>query len=161
MEQTHSRECHYHAVLIGALDYEVVADGSAGLCNILNAASVSALYIITEGEERVGTEGNAVDGCKVSLDLLVGKRLGLYGEVLLPVAVSTYVILVAVDVSVYNVISVGSAESVLKGQGKHLFMLTKEPGIRLLTCKTGAVDSGLLTCTNADSLTVYRVANGV
>ena len=38
VEQTHSGECHYHAVLVAALDNDIVTDRSAGLCNVGYAA---------------------------------------------------------------------------------------------------------------------------
>ena len=40
-------------------------------------------------------------------------------------------------------------------------MLAEMPDICLVACKASAMNSGLLTCADTDSLTVYRIANGV
>ena len=161
MEKTHSRECHGNTVLIAALDYDIVADRAAGLCNILNAGLLRSLDIIAEGEEGVGAEGYAVNGVKICALFLVGERLRLYCEILFPVAVSAYVLFVSVDIAVDNVIAVRSLDIVLEGEGEDLIVLSEEPGISLAACKTGAMNSGLLTCSYADSLSVYCKANGV
>ena len=55
MEQSYAGERHSHAVLVAGLDNVVVADRAARLCDVLNARLVSALDIVSEGEERVGT----------------------------------------------------------------------------------------------------------
>ena len=59
MEQADAGEGHYHVVFIAGCDDIVVTDGTARLCDILNAALVSALNVVAEGEEGVGTKGNA------------------------------------------------------------------------------------------------------
>ena len=40
-------------------DNILITDGTARLCDILNAALVSALNVVAEGEEGIGTQGNA------------------------------------------------------------------------------------------------------
>ena len=65
MEKTHSCECHGHAVLIRALDNDIVADRSAGLCNILNAGLLRSLDIIAEGEECIASKRYAVDSIEI------------------------------------------------------------------------------------------------
>ena len=161
MEQAHLSKRHHHSILIAALDNYVVADRAAGLCDVLNAGLLRSLDIVREGEECIRAEGNAVDGIKVGSLLLLGEGRGLLGEVLLPVAVSANVLLVLIYVAVDNVISVGSAEGGLEGKVQYLVGLTKEPGVSLAACKTGAVNSRLLTCANTDSLSVDCKANRV
>ena len=87
--------------------------------------------------------------------------LGLLGKVLLPVAVSANVLFVLIDITVDNVIAVGSAEGVLERKVENLIVLTKEPGVCLAACESCAMYSRLLTCANADSLSVNCVANRV
>ena len=60
MEKTHSCECHSHTVFIRALNNEIVADRSAGLCYVFYTALLSALNIVAEGEERIRSERNSV-----------------------------------------------------------------------------------------------------
>ena len=159
VEKTHSCECHNHTVFVSALDNEIVTDRSAGLCDVLNTALLCALDVIAEGEECIRAECYAVKGSEVFRFFLCGKLFGLGGEVLLPVSVSANVLFVAVDVAVDNVISVGAAESILEGKSKNLIVLAEEPGVSLISRKTGAMDSRLLTCADADSLTVDCIAN--
>ena len=116
VEESHSGKCHYHTVLITALDNEVVADRSAGLGDVLNAALLSALDIVAEGEEGIRAERYAVDGIEVSSLLLLGEGSGLLGEILLPISVSANVFFVLVDVAVNNVVAFGTAKSVFKGK---------------------------------------------
>ena len=82
-------------------------------------------------------------------------------EVFLPVAVSADIFLIFVDISVDDVVPIGSAERGKEGECKHLFVLTKKPRIRFAARETGAVDSGLLSRANADCLPVECVANRV
>ena len=56
VEKSDPSECHCHAVLVACLDDVVVTDGSAGFCNVLNAALVSALDVVAEREESVRTD---------------------------------------------------------------------------------------------------------
>ena len=55
MEQTDSCKCHRHVVLVAALDDSVVKNRSARLCDVLDAALVCALDVVTEREEGIGT----------------------------------------------------------------------------------------------------------
>ena len=59
MEQADAGEGHYHVIFITGCDDILITDGTARLCDILNAALVSALNVVAEGEEGIGTKGNA------------------------------------------------------------------------------------------------------
>ena len=161
MEQPNPCECHDHIVAVTAFDDRVVADRSAGFCNIAHAAFSRALNVVAEWEERVRAERNAVDSRKISADLFLRERVGALREVFLPVAVGADILFVFVDISVDDVVPIGSAERGKEGECKHLFVLTKKPRIRFAARETGAVDSGLLSCANADCLPVECVANRV
>ena len=112
VEQSHTCERHCDTVLITALDHKVITDRAAGLCDIGDAASVSALDVIAEWEEGIRAYRYTLDGCKIFLLFLKGKGLGLRTKILLPVAVSANVLFVFVDIAVDNVISVGTTESI-------------------------------------------------
>ena len=141
MEMSHSGKAHRNAVFVAALDDEIVADRSAGLCDVGNARLLRALDVIAKGEEGIRAKCYAADCIEVCSLLLAGEGRGSFGKVLLPVAVSANVFFVLVDVSVDNVISVGSAESILEGKVKNLVVLTEEPCISLCACKTCAMDT--------------------
>ena len=53
MEQTHARERHGDAVLVGGFDDVVVANRSTGLGNVSNARLACELDVVAEREERV------------------------------------------------------------------------------------------------------------
>ena len=55
MEQADTGECQYHVVFVAGCDDILITDGTARLCDILNAALVSALNVVAEGEEGIGT----------------------------------------------------------------------------------------------------------
>ena len=116
VEQSHAGEGHGHTVLITALDDQIVADGAAGLGDILDARLLGALDVVAEGEEGIRAEGHAVDGVQVGSLLLTGEGSGLGGEVLLPVAVGGDILLVLVDVAVDHVIAVGATDCGQEGE---------------------------------------------
>ena len=161
VEETHAGKGHGHTVFIAAFDHGIVTDRATGLGNVLNAALLSALDIIAEREEGIRTKGNAINGSEVGLCLFIGQRLGLAGEVLLPVAVCANVLFILIDIAVDHVVAIGAAKGILKGQVQHLFMLAQEPSISLAACQARAMDTGLLTGTNTDRLPIYGEANGV
>jgi len=161
MEQTHAGECHYHTVSVTGLDNEIVTDRAARLCYVGNTASLCSLNIVSKREERIRANGNACDRIEILSCLTVGKRLGTGGKILLPVALCTNVLLVLIDISVSNIISVGTGNCGKERKGENLFMLAEMPGISLGSCETGAVNSRLLTCPNAYSLSLICIANGI
>ena len=58
MEQADAGEGHYHVIFITGCDDILITDGTARLCDILNAALVRTLNVVAEGEEGVGTKGH-------------------------------------------------------------------------------------------------------
>ena len=92
---------------------------------------------------------------------LTGEGRGLLGKVFLPVAVCTNVLFVLVDVTVDDVIAVGTAERCFERQIQYLVMLTQKPSICFSTCQTCAVNTGLLSGTYTDGLSVNGIANRV
>ena len=161
MEKTHSRECHNHTVSVAGFDYEVVTDRAAGLCYIGYAAALCSFDVIAKGEECVRANRNTGNRIKILSCFLFGKGLGTGGKVLLPISLCANVFLVLVYISVYNVISVGTGDCGKERKVKHLFVLTKMPGICLCSCKACAMNSRLLTCSDTDSLSLICVAYGI
>ena len=104
MEESHAGEGHGDTVLVALGDDQVVTDGAAGLSNILDTGSNTALDGVGEGEEGVGTQSNSITGIQPCPLLLAGQRLGTDGEVVLPDALSADILFVAVDVAVNDVV---------------------------------------------------------
>ena len=57
MEESHTGKRHCHTVLVTSLDYEIVTDRAAGLCDIRNAGLLCSVDIIGEREECVRSAG--------------------------------------------------------------------------------------------------------
>lgn len=123
VEQAHTGERHDHAVFVAALYNKVVADGTAGLCDIFNSAALCSLDVVAEREECVRAERYAVYRGEICLDFLVGKRLGAGGEILLPVALGADILFVSVDVAVNDIVPVGAAYRILEGEVQDFFVL--------------------------------------
>ena len=66
MEQADAGEGHYHVIFITGCDYILITDGTARLCDILNAALVSALDVVAEGKEGVGKNASEPSVTSVS-----------------------------------------------------------------------------------------------
>ena len=56
MEETDVRHRHEYAVLVRCLNDIVIANRSAALGDVGNAALMCAFDVVTEGEESIGTE---------------------------------------------------------------------------------------------------------
>ena len=60
MEQTDTGECHYHIVLITALNHEIIADRSSRLSNISNTTFMCTFNIICKREGRIEGEAGLI-----------------------------------------------------------------------------------------------------
>ena len=100
VEQPHSGEGHDHVVFVAFGNDQIVTDGTARLGDILHAAGFGPLDVVGKGEESVGTQSHAIDGAQERALVLFGQPLGLLGEVVLPDAVGTDILLISVDVAV-------------------------------------------------------------
>ena len=84
VEESHAGEGHDNALLITLFDNQIITDGSAGFCNVLNTRGISALDVIGEGEESIAAQGNILAGIQPCALLIVGQRFGTLCEVVLP-----------------------------------------------------------------------------
>ena len=141
VEQSHAGEGHGHAVLVALGDDQIVTDGAAGLCNVADAALLGALDVIGEGEESVAAQSYAGLAVQIGPDFLCGQMFGLLGEVVLPVAVSADILLIAIDEAIDDIVADGTGNIGTEGQIQNGGMLTQPPGIGLAACQTGAVDT--------------------
>ena len=161
VEQANAGEAHDHVVAVAGLDDVVIPDTAAGLCDILHAAAECSLNVIAEGEERVGAEshiGISVEPCPL---LLCSKYSGLLCEECFPLAVRKNIHVILAHVQVDGVVSVGSADALLEGKSEHLGRLAQIPVVGLAAGKSRAVDPGLLSGADADSLSALYIAYGV
>ena len=101
---------------------------------------------------------HAVKPCPL---FFLGEDRRLHGEQTLPVSVAQNVHILRPDVDIDGVVAVCAAHALLEGQVQDLRCLAEIPVVRLLSGKACAVDTGLLSCADADSLPVDSVADGV
>ena len=161
MEQAQAGECHCNTVLVAGFDNIIITDRAASLCNILHATAMRTLNIIAEREESVTAESNVLQLSNPSLFLFASQRFRFFGEEVFPYAVSQYILIIIGDVNVDGVVAVGTTDAVLKRQSQYLRILAQPPDISFTACQTSAVYAGLLAGADANSLTVFYVANGV
>ena len=124
VEQSYSCEAHCHAVFVACLDNIVIADRTTRLCDILDAALVSALDIVAEWEESIRTEADILHLVKPCTLLLTGKYRRLLGEEFLPGAVGENIHVFVAHVYINRVVTVSSADTLLERKGKNLRRLT-------------------------------------
>lgn len=87
------------------------------------------------------------------------QRLRLFGEELLPLSVFQHVCIIIAHVHIDRIVSVWSAHIFLERQVQYFWTLTKEPVVSFLSGQSGAVDPGLLSCSDTDSLTALDIAH--
>ena len=161
VEQSHVSEGHDHVVLVAGLDDIVVADAATRLCDILHATLVCALNVVAEGEESIGAQAYVgVLGDPFFL-LLTCEDRRLLGEELLPGAFAQHVVVLLAEVYVDGVVAVGAADARLERQVENLRALAQPPFIGLVAGETCAVDTALLSGTDADGLSVLDIADTV
>ena len=56
MKQPDPRKAHRDIILVAGLDHIVIPDGTAGLRDVPDTASVCPLHIVPEREERIRTK---------------------------------------------------------------------------------------------------------
>ena len=139
----------------------IVADGTARLCHIRNAASVCALDVIAKREERIRSKRYLcvlIQPCPL---LLCGKHRRLFCKNILPCAFCQHIHVILANIEVNGVVPVCALDARLKRKGKYLRRLTQPPVVRLGTGKSRAVDSGLLPRSDTDRLTALDIAHGI
>ena len=161
VEQSHVCEGHDHIVLVAGLDDVVVTDTATRLCDILHATLVCALDVVAEGEESIGAQAYVGVLGDPFLLLLTCEDRRLLGEELLPGAFAQHVVVLLAEVYVDGVVAVGAADARLERQVENLRALAQPPFIGLVAGETCAVDTALLTGTDADSLSVLDIADAV
>ena len=154
MEQPHTGEGHDDTALVAFLNHQIIPDRAAGLGNVGNTGSAGSLDIVCKGEERIGVQGNTVNFIQKFPFFHRRQRLRPVGKVVLPDAVSAYILFVAIDVAISYVIPVGAAQVLPEGQMQRFWVLPQKAGIRLGACQAGAVNPGLLPSTHTNGLTI-------
>jgi len=161
MEQSQACEAYGHAIFVTCFDNDIISDAPARFCDIFHAAFLSTVNVVAEREERVRSEryiAVLVQPCSLFFRSKSGR---FFCEVIFPLAVADNIHPVFADVIIDGVVSVRTSDILFERQVHYLRRLTEEPFVGLAARKSCAVDSGLLSGTDADSLTALGEADGV
>ena len=84
MEQSHAGEGHDHVLLIALFDHQIIPDGAAGFCDVLDTGGEGTLDVVAEGEECIAAQRYIAAGGQPRLLFTLGQALRLLSEVILP-----------------------------------------------------------------------------
>ena len=146
---------------IGSLDDIVITYGSAGLRHVFHAALEGALDVVAKREAGIGAEDHVRVLRNPGLSLLSREYRRLRREDVLPLSVRKDILVLISDVEINCIVLVHALDCVLPGKVQYLRRLTNPPVVRLVACKSCAVNAGLLSCTDADRLPALDIADGV
>ena len=161
MEQSDSCKCHDHLIFITALYYQVVPDRSSGLGDITDAAFVSPFDVVGKGEECVGTKRDILHLLQPGAFLFSCENRRFYFKDMFPDTVCQDIHIFFSDVNINGVVALCTSQRVYKLQSKYLRRLPKEPVVGFIPCKSGAVNAGLLAGSDANSLSVFYIADRI
>ena len=153
----------YHARLVRRLDALLIHDTAPRCRDVLRSAPPHAMYIIREGEERVGRTDDPLLLAQMLLPLLDRERSRHLIEHALPLRSfpAVRVECLARDEEVNGVGLVGPFGAPFEGQGEDARMMPEPPVVRLVARETGTMDARLLTRAETDDGTVEGEADGV
>lgn len=114
MEQTDSRKCHYNAIFIANLDYIVITNRSARLCDVLNTALVRTLNVVAKWEECIRTNGYTLHAVQPCAFFLTGKYRRFYLESFLPCALFQHIHIFFSDINIDRIVAVCTLDSIHK-----------------------------------------------
>ena len=137
----------------------VVTHTASCLRYVLHSTLVGTLHIVAEGEEGITSQTyTRILGYPSSL-LLPGERLRSLGEELLPLSLCQDIHIVLSDEEVDGIIAVSPADTGHEGKVHHTGMLAQPPYISLVSCQACAVDTALLSSTDAYGLSALHIAH--
>ena len=121
MEKTYSCECHGNAVLVAAVNYDVVTYGAARFNYIRNTASSCTLYVVVKREKLRPSRA-------IHRETVRAKPFFSFVRVRASVKCLQHHrrlrLIVVGDVYINGVISVGSADGLYKVESENLRMLS-------------------------------------
>ena len=119
------------------------------------------LDVVTEGEESIGSQCHILIAGEPGLLLFHSEDLGLNCEKGFPLAVVQDIHILLANVKVDGIVAVRAADALLEGEIQDLGTLSQVPVVGFLAGKACAVDAGLLTGTDTDSLSALDKAHGI
>lgn len=160
VEETNPSEDHGHSILIASRGDLCVLHTSTGLDDGGNSNLGGMVDGITEREEGIGAHGNSGGGLHELVLLGLGQGLRDRSELSLP----ANLLLgseITLDVANSGIDPILTLDALLKLERKDLGVLTKVPGADLASRELDAVNTALLSSTNADHHTILGKADGV
>ena len=84
MEQAQAGHGHGDVVFIARFDDIVIADGAAGLGDVVDTAAMSPFDVVTKGEESITAQGDAVELGNPGFLFFPCERFRFFREQILP-----------------------------------------------------------------------------
>mmetsp|Transcript_50236 Transcript_50236/g.106739 ORF Transcript_50236/g.106739 Transcript_50236/m.106739 type:complete len:411 (+) Transcript_50236:326-1558(+) len=160
VEEAEVGEGHSHAVLVASLDNLLIGDGATRLSHELDAQLLGMVNGVPEGEEGIRGNGNTIELLQERGLVRISEGLRSSGKVLHPLRVFDRVH-VALDVSHSGVDSILSLHTVVELETHDLRVESQPPSGHLPARKLNAINSALLTGTDANHHAVLGVADRV
>ena len=163
VEQADAGKAHDHIMGIAGLDDIVVADGTAGLGDILDAAAESPLDVVPEGEECIGSQCHVLIAGEPGLLLFHSEDLGLNCEKGFPLAVVQDIHILLANVEVDGIVAVRAADTFFEGEVHVLSAIVRMGGgeARVDNVTSGGMQCGLQMDGQCHSLACTKKRNWV
>ena len=139
----------------------VVTNTSTSLCYIFYTTLIRTLNVVAKWEESIRTECNTCVLSNPLLAFFTCQRLWTFCEELLPYTILQYIFILIRDVDIDCVISISTANILLKWEVYHLWTLAQPPFVSLATCQASTMDAALLSSSNTNRLSVLDIANRI
>ena len=161
VEQPHAGEYCHHAVLVTDFDDIIVFSRCRPALRYRIRRSFLALSMLSpNGKKASLPRETPLMESRYSL-LFLCKRLRFFCEQGLPYAVLQDILVLVPQVDVDGIIAVRSGHIVSERQVDYDIRLSQMPEVRFVSCQSGAVDPGLLSCAYADGLSVLCIGDRI
>jgi hypothetical protein len=151
VEQPQRSVSEHDVMLVRCLDTFSIHNTSARSSEVSDTALPRPMNVIREGEERVTGASHIIQLCLPLSFLLLAQALRNGIEQTFPLRLLATFELLTGDEQVDSVRLVCAFDTLFEWEGKHTWVIAEPPDVGFGTCETGAVDAGLLTCTNANN----------
>lgn len=161
--QSQRSVCEHEIMLVRRFDAFGIHDTAARCRNVLHAALSCSVDVVGEWEESIGRASNASELLHVPSFLVGGQRSRNFFEQTLPLSLLCALGLecLTCNEQVDSVGFVGSLGALLEWEGQDSRVVAEPPVVRLLTRKTSAMDTGLLTRTKTNNSAIQGVTDTV
>lgn len=161
MEQPRRGMSKHHSVLVRSLDTLCIHNTPTRRRQILNSTPPRAMYVIREREERITRTSNSIQRLQMLLPLRITQRVYTALKHTLPLCLLASFENFTCDEQVDGIGFFCTLDAFLKGKSEDARVVTEPPEVGFGSCETGAVNTGLLACTDTDDGSAISVCDTV